>query len=104
MGRQLYLQPNVRVAITSNKQLDYVPHWYLEHMSLILGPFNSVEEHIQNAIQTIGSGSGFGWWPDEFRFNSDTKLLESLWLSVPETNLADISGLEKWLVAPRFPG
>ncbi|MFI9385726.1 hypothetical protein [Kutzneria sp. NPDC052558] len=91
----LYLAEGVGADVVPGGTINVPPRLSLDDLSVLVGSYDSAEEHERHRLLTHGSGNDLA--PDEFRFNRDTGLLESLWLYLPEDNLTDPSVADDWL-------
>jgi hypothetical protein len=78
--------------------LPYQPRWEIRDCSLLVGSYNSGEEHEHHVVtETVGSGNWYKSEFDEFRFDKSDLLLKSIWLQVPEKNIDLENSIRSWI-------
>ncbi len=81
------LKKSYQATIIDGVCLPFSPRWGLRELSLIIGEYQSGDEHEQHFLQTVGSGNWYRSEYDEFRFRQDNHQLESIWFHLPEVNI-----------------
>ncbi|NVJ14289.1 hypothetical protein [Myxococcus sp. AM010] len=86
------------VDVVPGRTLATLPGWTID--ALNVGPFPSSPGYDAHLARTLGSTFD---WSDEFRFDKDTLLLETIILKVPERNL-NRGDIAAWKECPATPG
>jgi hypothetical protein len=83
--------------VQEGHSLPYQPRWEVRDRSILVGPYKSGEEHEHHVVsETVGSGNWYKSEFDEFRFDKTDLLLRSIWLQVPEKNIAE-NPIKSWM-------
>lgn len=97
MNMILELEESIKTEVIQEHNLSSIPRWNPKPGSVLIASHTNTEERERQFIQTIGSGNWLYLESNEFRFNKENLLLESIFVKPSEENIESNLVIEEWL-------
>ncbi|TDP67927.1 hypothetical protein [Actinokineospora alba] len=93
-----------RFEVRPGRGLAVTPRLIIGSRSLMVSPCQDGAAHERHVLATVGSGNWYQSEHDELRFSPSERVLESVWLHIPEVNADLAEPLARWRALPSTPG
>ena len=93
----LQIEESIKTEVIQEHHLSSIPRWDPKPGSILIASHTNTEERERQFIQTIGSGNWLYLESNEFRFNKENLLLESIFVKPSEENIESDLVIEEWL-------